>query len=158
MLLWFCKWRSKSDQVSLYRDCVKLRVCINIFILKNRLRTVHKILIKKKIQNAIKTISWKRFGSWMKSASNGILTLFHHHQATGPSELTALACSLAPWDSSSAVYRLDMYEGWCPDSRCLLDWAAMSKEFVVSSCPSWCSAAGSGRRADSSVGRIWGLS
>lgn len=102
-----------------------------------------KILMeKKRIRSAIKAISWNRFGRWTENVSNGVLTSFHHRQAAGPSELIVPACSLAPRHGSSAACGHDIYEGWCPASRCLLDSAEVSEEVTVSSCPSWCSAAG----------------
>lgn len=97
---------------------------------------------KRRIRSAIKAISWNRFGRWTENVSNGVLTSFHHCQAAGPSELIVPACSLAPRHGSSAACGHDIYEGWCPASRCLLDSAEVSEEVTVSSCPSWCSAAG----------------
>lgn len=98
---------------------------------------------QKKIRNAIKAIPWNRLGRWTENVSNGVLTSFHHCQAAGPSELIVPACSLAPRHGSSAACGHDIYEGWCPASCCLLDSAEVSEEVTVSSCPSWCSAAGS---------------
>lgn len=74
-----------------------------------------------KIKNAIKTISWNAFGSWIKNVSNGVLTSFRHCQAAGLSEVVAPGYSLLLKTRHLWHRHVDSIYESCNDLQCLLN-------------------------------------